>query len=58
MLEYSFGSRHGVMELYHTEVPASQRGKGVGGIMAQVGQVWSQHHIYIYICTVNLAQAF
>ena len=26
----------GVMDMYHTEVPASQRGKGVGGILAQV----------------------
>ena len=24
------------MDLYHTEVPSSQRGKGIGGVLAQV----------------------
>ena len=28
-----------VMDMYHTEVPVSQRGKGVGGVLAQVSCV-------------------
>ena len=27
----------GVLDLYHTEVPTSQRGKGLGALLAEVG---------------------
>lgn len=35
VLEYNMEGES-VMDMYHTEVPVSQRGKGVGGVLAQV----------------------
>ena len=35
VLEYSEGAG-GELDMFHTEVPASQRGKGLGAVLAQV----------------------
>ena len=36
VLLYKLYEDEKVIDLYHTEVPVSQRGKGLGGILAQV----------------------
>ena len=36
MLQYSSRQEDGVLDLYHTEVPSSQRGRGLGGTLAEV----------------------
>lgn len=40
-MEYEL-MKDGVLDLYHTEVPTSQRGKGVGGRLAEVRGRWEQ----------------
>lgn len=48
----------GVLDLYHTEVPASQRGRGLGGVLAEAALSYAKEEGLKVILTCTYLQHY